>query len=411
MTKATAAKSWGLSVINGRRYSRAGYGGFTPSYSVPSSTPGNVVLVGTNTLQSIKHTAFSSSNWWRTHVDSYGAGVFVPDYSSAGAYVIGCTGGHNHPPWPGASLFDFSDVTWKRVDPSGITVRDQTGTANDYLLSDLNGSPYYEITGTQVPSPGHLYHDASYVPTSLGGGSKGSLATITRAAVTGDIVNSTACHMLNLDTGAWSRMTTSQFPSGFMGVETSVIYVPSKARWYGIPQQNHSFTALNYLRASDWTVQSTATYSAPGAPSGGVYPVTMLDPLREHFVQRRADGVMVGFDLNDEASGWRALTVQGSIPSGNERWAFCHSNGAFYKVNTAGGTTLYKLIPPSSNPFSNTWIATTITMSQSLAAFGNGDTSLLAYGSLVYVPGIDCLAWFSLGPSGNPNHQVALIRP
>jgi hypothetical protein len=378
----------------------------------PPTTTGQVTLIGTNTLQSVKHPAVTAFNWWYSNVNSYGSGAFVKDYSTAGAYVVGPSGGHNHPAWTGGTIFDFLDATWKRLDPTqGPGARD-----TDFSAGETNGAPYYELTGTNVPIPPHPYHCNSVLPKVFGGGAKGSVVTITRHAVTpGAVEGVTSSHRFDLATGVWSRLTTAQFSAGQMFTESSVVWDEFAQRYWLIPQAYHNFTNLSYLRLSDLTVQNTASFPFPpfpGGGGGGSYDVAMMDPRRRIIVMAQRNGNLIGFDPNAESLGWRVLTLSGSLPTTtNERWAYVPCRDAFYKMPGTGGSTLYKLTPPSSNPFSSTWTVTTISLSQAVTQYGDGPGSPGAYAALQYVPYIECLAWFSHGNNSSSGTQVALIRP
>ncbi len=379
----------------------------------PPTTTGQVTLIGTNSLQSIKHPAVTAFNWWYSNVNSYGSGAFVKDYSTAGAYVTGPSGGHNHPAWTGGAIFDFLDATWKRLDPTqGPGARD-----TDFSAGETNGAPYFELTGTQVPIPPHPYHCNSSLPKAFGGGAKGSVVTITRHAVTpGAVEGVTSSHRFDLATGVWSRLTTAQFPASQMFTESSVVWDEFAQRYWLIPQAYHNFTNLSYLRLSDLTVQNTASFPFPpfpGGSGGGSYDVAMMDPRRRIIVLAQRNGNLIGFDPNAESLGWRVLTLSGSLPTNtNERWAYVPFRDAFYKIPGVGGSTLYKLTPPSSSPFTNAWTVSTISLSQAVSVYGDGPGSPGAYAALQYVPYIECLAWFSHGSAGTGAvNQVALIRP
>ena len=60
------------------------------------------------------------------------------------------------------------------------------GGGTPYWAKNSNGNPWQEWKGTEVPLPGHPYLIAPELPASLGGGPKGSVVFLGRAAVTAD---------------------------------------------------------------------------------------------------------------------------------------------------------------------------------------------------------------------------------
>jgi hypothetical protein len=242
------------------------------------------------------------------------------------------------------------------------------------------------------------------------------VVTIGRHAITPGALEAPTCHIGDLETGAWSRLTTATFDSGRMQTENSVVYHTTRDRYYNVEKQFHSFNSMQYLRGSDLTVQTTADYSFPSEPSGsgGAYHVAMLDPDRDMIVMQHKNAAFMGFDCAAETSGWRTLAHSGTFPVTNERWARVANKDAYYKLPSTGGSTLYKLTPPASSPFSNTWAVTSIALSQSVSAFGDvpAENSCLAYGSLVYCPARNRLYWFSHGTRANGAiNQVAEVVP
>jgi hypothetical protein len=378
-----------------------------------SLASGTVTMRGVNTAQAVKPADYSAANWSGSISRSFGAGVFVEDYGTHGAYVIGPSGGHNHSPTIGALVFPLDDFTWTYLSPDGVSVKDQTGAASDYTTAELTADPYRELTGTQVPCPDHPYHHHSVWP----GGVKGRLTTITRAAITPGADNVTSSHSYDLNTRVWSRMTTAQFDSARVQTESSIVYRPSPERWYLVSQAYHNFQSLQYLRASDMTVVTTESQSGfpPTAGAGGSYDVSMYCPMHDIILMQRRDGTFMGYDPTDatsEQAGWKVLTHTGTCPTSNERWCWVDSKNAFYKIVSTGGSTMLKLTPPADWE-NGTWALTQITLSQSVAAFGDAAVGgTLAYGSLIYSPSKDRLYWFPLGPSATGmTLQVAEIVP
>ena len=93
---------------------------------------GQAVSIGTNVADSIRPAQISRFNWAYSLFQSFGTGALVPDFSSAGAFVIAASGGHNVAPNVDAAVFDFSDATWKLVSNSnGIVPRNEDYTDSE----------------------------------------------------------------------------------------------------------------------------------------------------------------------------------------------------------------------------------------------------------------------------------------
>jgi hypothetical protein len=94
--------------------------------------------------------------------------------------------------------------------------------------ANSNGPPWREWTGTEVPLPGHPYLIAAELPASRGGGPKGSVVFVSRAAVNSDGAGARGPHALNLETRRWSRLTSAEHPQ-VAGIYSSVIFDDSSA--------------------------------------------------------------------------------------------------------------------------------------------------------------------------------------
>ena len=156
--------------------------------------------------RAIRPSGFSSMNWAYSLFNSYGTGAFVPDYSFAGAFVIAGSGGHQSPGNVDAAIFDFADAQWKRrANANGVVPREA-----DYSVSETTGAPYYELrsaTAGQIPTPAHLYQSTVYIPSSLGGGAKGSYLMMGGSASARESHQGSGIHRMDLNTGLWSRVS------------------------------------------------------------------------------------------------------------------------------------------------------------------------------------------------------------
>ena len=388
-------------IRNGERRAVAAEAVATVPYVIPAA--GQAVAIGTNVAGSVRPAEISAFNWAYSLFQAFGTGSFVPDYSAVGAYVIAASGGHGVTPIVDAVLFDFADATWKRVrNANDIGPREA-----DYAPSETNGSPYFEILGAtsgQVPAPPHLYGLATYIPASMGGGSRGSYLKMGSPAATTQSYQGGGIHAMDLATGNWSRVTSDTLNFSY-NYEATTVFDPVAGRYYFIPDGMHAFTSLQYLDLSDRRVKQTPSFPW-AAQMDATYQTTFLDPVRRLIVAQRPGYPLRALDLNNFAAGWQVLNTAGSQPTEANRWAYYPADGRFYTHMNNGGQTLFRLTPPADWK-SGTWTVDTVTVSgATLPNFTTTGGTVRHYGTFFYVPAIESLAWIS-----GESSSVIILRP
>lgn len=377
-----------------------------PPGAVPYGLPqaGSAVAIGTNTADAVRPGALSTLNFAYSLFQSFGSGTFVPDYSGAGAFVIAASGGHNVTPVLDAVIFDFEDATWKRLqNANGVAPR-----VADYRISETSGSPYYEVPSSsgQVPSGVHLYGIASYIPSSKGGGPKGSYLKMGSPAVCVESRQGGGIHKMDLSTGMWTRATNDTLNDWGYSYDSVAVFDPVAGRYYFIIDSFHVYNFLPYLDLADMRVKKTPTYPYP---SGGdsTWQTVFLDPVRRLLIAQRPTYPTRALDLNNISAGWVQLNVSGSAPSQANRWAFYQPDGRFYTRTNNSGQTLWRLSAPSGDWKTGTWTINTVTISGATMPnyTSTGDTNR-HYSSLFYVPYLQCLAWVS-----GEATRVVLVKP
>ena len=389
-------------------------------YSLPSVS--NALAIETTSngdtgYQSVRPSGMSAFNFVRTMVGSYGSGVFCENYSNAGAYIVAGSGGHGHPDTVDAYGFDFTTGAWFSLLNSNGAPRDDSG----FNGTTATGSPWYEVVGyTEVPAPPHPYSHVVYVPPANGGGTKGSVMHAARAAVTTGASNTGVAHAFQLNTRTWSRRSTNGVS---VDVEGRSIMDPVTSRVYVVVHTYHTKTALEYFDTSSvGAAQSVGSFTAPpdyGTDGCAPYPGLALDPVRRLLV-RTLQRKLRAIDLNNINAGWQAITLTNAttlpdVPMGQTEPVWHPTREAFYWMPASGGSTLYKITPPATNPFSNAWVVTSQTIGgDTLHPHGgtgvNGD-GVGAYKSLMYVPYVDRLAWIAGGHIDGTVYPVTLINP
>lgn len=382
--------------------SSGGGGGWTPSYSLPS-TVNTSVWVGTNASVDIKTADHTNTEWNLALFNSFGSPTFVPTYSQGGAIVFADFGGHNDPCILDTIIMDMEDVTWKRI-PNGNNAGITDGP---FPNADTTDSPYNEIavsaqcpsvTGN-MPSPPHPYLNLAW----LDEGTKGSVIWITRGSVDGGgSLNSGSAHKQDLDTGVWSRATSGI--SEVYGLETGYAYCPTDERYYVIPPNLESFTSLSYLQKSDMTWHRTATYSFPGTPGSGPKRSGFIVDSQRALLYHR-EGALQGLDLTNISAGWSTLSFSGTSPGDGHRWVQ-HSNGKFYTRVADRSSNILNCFDPGADVLGGTGVFSEITIGGDGLPDRDAIHGTALFSPIHYVPAIDMLVCLHNGNAG----EVAIIK-
>jgi hypothetical protein len=379
-----------------------------PPYTLPSAGQARIIAAsGVHT--GVNPGLFSNANFTYSVFGSFGSGDFNPHWSARGAYMLAGTGGHNHPETFGCVYFDFQTGAWGYIGAVGQVDRGSVDEA-----TETNGAPWYEMTGSEIPAPPHPYAQQVVLPPSLGGGSRGSMMYVTRDAVGIGARGAPVAHKFSLPGGVWSRAAATVANSaGFP------VFDPVAGRWYMVPLSPWSSSSLGYLRGSDmtWQTQTGAFGYLTGDSNAGLNAFLYGRLLIVH--QGNSAGTAGRFQaLNlDSPAGWSVLNVTGNTTDTNyaNTWAFHEAQGVFYRryadssnLSTASpqGQVIYKLTPPATNPLTNAWTITSVTLTgDTVPEFRAApDVRTQAYRSLMYLPSIQMLAWVTA-------NGVALLNP
>lgn len=244
-----------------------GGGGWTPGYSLPSSGQA-VAISSTNTAMDVNPTDLNDTQFNYSLFESFGGGCYVEDYSQGGAYAIGSSGGHIHPDFTSFVVFDFEDRTWKRIDNSQATGNNAAG----YVRADLNLAEG-ELTGfTTVPCPAHMYSNYLPLSTARGGGTKGSVVSVIRQAMTQEPAGTFRSHAFDLATGVWTRYSTNKadavMNSSYFLPECPTALDDTNGRYYQLPSEIHNTQAIPYLDIADATWKSFGSWDWPSNRGG-----------------------------------------------------------------------------------------------------------------------------------------------
>lgn len=382
--------------------------GWAPPYSVPT-TVNTSTLIGANTVNDAQSPAWSGVTPWYEYnlFSNYGGGVFNPYFDAAGAFHLVNGGGHGD-----GSTFDdvalkFIDETWAlRLNANGIASR--TGSVGE---SETNGTPYFEMTAAtsgQFPAPGHAYAQRVVVNQ----GAQGTIIWAGRSAVCSESYCSVGVfHKYDVASRLWTRIVDGTCPSypapSFNGswTEGSAVYDPTDGRVYSFGASDVAlYTRVDYLRLSDNTIQTTATFSAVGTSDGGKF---FLSDGKRMILHSGSGGVLRGLDLTNIAGGFQTLTVSGSMPTNSSNtWVWHPTNGKFYKKDSNTGDVLHVLTPPAGSGMSGTWTVSTVTIGGSGVPARPGTSGNEHYTNLYYIPSLDLLGYTGNGQTDG----TALIK-
>lgn len=371
-------------------------------YAIPKA--GEVVAIGVNHAQDMAATVHAAPGDMPTILfGAFGGGTFVRDYSSRGAYVLTAMGGHAAPmQMAGAVLFDFEDAKWKAFENSnGVP---SAGGGTGYWAQHSNGDPWQEWKDSEVPLPGHPYLIAAELPASCGGGPKGSVVFVGRAAVTGDGGGGRGPHALNLDTKKWSRLTSAEHPR-VAGIYSSVLFDEKTGRYYSLGNIEQR-KDIPYYDSADWSKlhATTPQYGWPAFGGGGW---SFIDPVHRLIVDF-AGKELHAFQLDNPSAGWKVLKVSGELPpvvGEPNRYVFFPPDGNFYyRPVKNGGATLHRLKPPASDAMTNAWVADTVQLSQPVPDCATSSTAW--YSFFFYIPAIKSLGWIT-----GADKPVYILKP
>ena len=332
------------------------------------------------------------------------------------------TGGHAHADNTGAAIFDFTDGLWKLLEHNNGGAR-YSANRNSFGFqgSETNSDPYWEINGTinlpnAVPCPVHPYQMLTVLPSSLGGGPKGSVMYVTRMTMgeTGTTASG-AVHAFDLATGIWRRVTNNLHPrnTAVGRYESSVVYDAARSRYWVFQRGLHSYKDWHFLSAGDWNFQATPQMAnwADSALGNGARAWMLSNATHPNgivFVQG-GNGTLFAYDPDAPSQGWVRLTVNGSLPSQFDKFEYFPPTGKLYHITQAGGDTLTRLTPPAGNLVTGTWNVDTVSVNLALPPLDStSDPSGNSgqYGFLVYAPALRRMAWL---PGGS--QPVYLLYP
>lgn len=377
------------------------------------------LVVPAGAHQGARPASLTQGNWNYALFGSFGSGTFNPHYSANGAFILACSGGHGHPHFFGAAVFDFTSMSWSYLpcENPGLTA----DAANSAVPAEqTTRTPYWEmLEAAGVPSPPHPYKNQAVLAPEHGGSAKGTMIYVARYSV--DAVGGAGCaavHGFDLVTQRWSRLSADD-SFGWINGEGDTVFDPVTVRYYQLAQNQHNYDHQRYWdpiskRFENGPTQSSYindnTAGGPWSLSGFIHEGGGVRAL----IQCRRDPTtgnyaLAGLDLGNQETGWiRRLALDGDPISVSDHaaWVYHPVRNAYYRRPKRNmGQTLHCLVPPSGNPLTGTWTHGSVTLDgDEIPEFvGPQFTESGGYRSLMYVPALQVLGWVT--PNG-----VALLN-
>ena len=231
---------------------------------------GTARAISLNAAGDIKPSDWPCTSWNYALFDSFGGGAFVPNYSPVGGYVIAGTGGHGHPDYIHAVVFDFTTGRWEQL-LAVNAVNDKRGAV--YRVADTAGAPGYRFRD-EVPAPAHPYQNLCYMPD----GAKGSVVYVTRSAIASESVDSGHAHRFDFRQPAHGLVRLPGSLAGReSGRESSAVWDEARDRWWLVSSGYlHIFEDQVYLDRADMAWKYTGKFAWPGGAGISNYSRVMM---------------------------------------------------------------------------------------------------------------------------------------
>lgn len=394
-------------------------------YAIPGLGEVAAINQGGSTAASVRPSTHSSNEWASaTFTECYGGGVYIPSFSTHGAYCQSGSGGHNARENVDCLLFNYTTGQWQLLTNSnGIASR-----ATPVQWTELTNTTYMEFGNVQVPAPAHVYCNQVYMPSALGGGSKGSILHTVNMAATqsgppggGGVQQKGCSHAFDLNTRAWSRVTNDLFTTLGSDYDSSSVFDAKTGRWYFSPGNSHSQTTMQYIDATDKAIRSISLPDKfggnqhPDYSGGASYGMMTIDTDRHILLKYWSGGRnYLALDLDNTAEGWFVITPTGSgassVPTSHKaRWVYYPPDGRFYFRGNNSGNTLWRLTVPTGNWKTGTWTCDTVTLTGPTMAnhtTSSGDGSHSHFCKFFYVDALSAMSWVP-----GETSPVYLMRP
>lgn len=320
-------------------------------------------------------------------------GAYIPEFSPLGGYAVHGSGhlSAGSVLATGVFVFNLSTRLWEHVCNSSRNMRESVDSTNQYSEFD-DGSPY----------PPHTYDGLVPLPTSLGGGPRGSLVRFFHAGGSG--LNAVHAFNLNSATLGITRVIDNISMSG-ASFNYPMACFDSKRNGYWVLNYNGA-GGLKFVNPVGWGVTAYASGYSTYGDNALIYIPDPYDCLVgcgrtsgsggfAVFVAPLAGGGTPSF-TQVSPSGTAPPDIASSGGKYGGHWSTLLQQLVSYTSN--GGYTVYKLRPPVPpapvNGSGWAWTSETLTgvggATPETAELSNGAGP---YSRFIEVPAIKCFIW------------------
>jgi hypothetical protein len=352
--------------------------------------------------------------------------VYAADYSQYGAMVY-WGGGHGGYDGTEFYIFDFTTQKWSRLNnPVSYDFLPDTGA--DWCDAVIEGYP--------VAPASHTYGGPVYQASAYGGGNKGSWVlpynVYGGGAGSGNGTVGYRPHAVDLETGAWRRLTDTTRQAYYPSAVQGSCFVDKHGMLWGI-QGSSSDTHVKIDLAAPGAVKTLTNYDGHFYTPGYYWSFGYV-PARDFLVMAYLNysGTTVSLAIYDLAITSGAMDVNppvtgapdflpapgsGTLNASGFGFDYCPDNNKFYAYEGFGSQIVHVLTPPASGSWkTGTWVWTTETMlgETAVGLIGQGTQ---AFTKWKYIPALQCFAWsqgtqIRNSPDGTPRAgALQLYRP
>jgi hypothetical protein len=293
---------------------------------VPATVGASTKLATTNALDAVDLEGVWSGDS-AAHFGDYSGGAYNRYWGTFGAHVLH-GGGHSANNDNSVFLFDYNDLTFKRI--AGPTQLASAQAYQDIVSSGPDNMTNPREYASGVPGSAHTYGMMAILPPSICGDSKGALIRPVASAISTSASKSTGwSHLCTMTTPTWSRWSTGSFPTAEQGWDGGgCVYDTTRQRIWPI---RSSGAPANYL---DLSTRAWVAGSAAPAMSNSY-----------------ADTVLCCYDSNNDigiistcqngGGAGQSFYYFSAAGSGTERTAVTFSSGSLPDARFGGGNIIY----------------------------------------------------------------------
>lgn len=298
---------------------------YLPSW-VPTTVGASAKLATTNSMDAVDLEGVWSGDS-AAHFGDYSGGAYNRYWGNFGAHVIH-GGGHSANNDNSVFLFDYNDLTFKRI--AGPTQLASAQAYQDIVSNSPDNMTNPREYASGVPGSAHTYGMMAILPPAICGDNKGALIRPVASAISTSASKSTGwSHLCTMTTPTWSRWSTGSFPTAEQGWDGGgCVYDTTRQRIWPI---RSSGAPANYL---DLSTRAWVSGSAAPAMSNS-YADTVL------CCYDSSNDIGIISTCQNGGGAGQSFYYFSTAGSGTERTAVTFSSGSLPDARFGGGNIIY----------------------------------------------------------------------